>query len=88
MAEAHAKNHDYHILSPSPWPLIGAFSGFVTTTGAVFWMKGLTLGGLAVGPYMFSAGFLGILYTMLSWWKDVTREACSTTQNICFYLNT
>ena len=77
MAGAHAKNHDYHIINPSPWPLIGAFSGFMMAFGAVFWMKGLTLGGLAVGPYVFGAGTLGVLYTMLSWWKDVTHEANS-----------
>src|SRR5919112_1341942 len=23
MAEAHAKHHDYHLVDPSPWPLIG-----------------------------------------------------------------
>ncbi|GJE29072.1 cytochrome c oxidase subunit 3 [Methylobacterium organophilum] len=77
MAEAHAKNHDYHIINPSPWPLIGAFSGFLMAFGAVFWMKSLTLGNLAVGPYIFGAGTLGVLYTMLSWWKDVAHEANS-----------
>ena len=77
MAGAHAKNHDYHIIDPSPWPLIGAFSGFLMAFGAVFWMKGLSIAGLAVGPYVFGAGTLGVLYTMLAWWKDVTHEANS-----------
>ena len=77
MAGAHAKNHDYHIINPSPWPLLGAFSGFLMAFGAVFWMKGLSAGGLAIGPYVFGAGTLGVLYTMLSWWKDVTHEANS-----------
>ncbi len=75
MAEAHAKHHDYHLVNPSPWPLLGSFSGFITTTGAVFWMKSLTLAGLAIGPYLFFAGVIGILYTMLSWWRDVVHEA-------------
>ena len=75
MAEGHAKNHDYHLVNPSPWPLIGAFSGFMLTTGAVFWMKGLTLGGLAIGPYLFGAAALGVLYTMFAWWTDVAHEA-------------
>ena len=26
---AGAKNHDYHILPPSPWPLLTAFSALV-----------------------------------------------------------
>ena len=24
MADAHAKNHDYHLVDPSPWPFVGA----------------------------------------------------------------
>ncbi|KQP09915.1 MAG: cytochrome c oxidase subunit 3 [Methylobacterium sp.] len=75
MAEAHAKNHDFHILAPSPWPLIGAFSGFLMAFGAVFWMKSLTIGTLSPGPYIFGAGTLGVLYTMYAWWKDVVHEA-------------
>lgn len=75
MAEAHAKNHDFHILAPSPWPLIGAFSGFLMAFGAVFWMKSLTIGTLCPGPYIFGAGTLGVLYTMYAWWKDVVHEA-------------
>ncbi len=26
MAEAHTKHHDYHLVDPSPWPVIGALS--------------------------------------------------------------
>jgi cytochrome c oxidase subunit III len=75
MAEAHAKHHDYHLVDPSPWPLIGSVSAFVMAVGAVMTMKSLAVGGLQLGPYVFGAGILGVLYTMLSWWTDVTREA-------------
>jgi cytochrome c oxidase subunit 3 len=75
MAEAHAKHHDYHLVNPSPWPLVGAVSAFVMAVGAVMWMKTLSPGGLHIGPYVFGAGFLGVLYTMLSWWTDVVHEA-------------
>ena len=34
MAEAHAKHHDYHLVDPSPWPIIGAVSAFVLALGA------------------------------------------------------
>ena len=27
MAEAHAKQHDYHLVDPSPWPIVGAIGG-------------------------------------------------------------
>jgi cytochrome c oxidase subunit 3 len=75
MAEAHAKKHDYHLVDPSPWPLIGSVSAFVMAVGLVFTLKQMTVGGLALGPYIFGAGILGILYTMLAWWSDVVREA-------------
>jgi cytochrome c oxidase subunit 3 len=75
MAEAHAKHHDYHLVNPSPWPLVGSLSAFIMAVGAVMWMKSLAPGGLHIGPYVFGAGFLGVLYTMLSWWTDVVHEA-------------
>jgi cytochrome c oxidase subunit III len=75
MAEAHAKHHDYHLADPSPWPLIGSISAFTMAVGLVMTLKSLTIGGLALGPYLFGAGILGVLYTMLSWWTDVIREA-------------
>jgi cytochrome c oxidase subunit III len=74
MAHGEVK-HDYHLVDPSPWPLIGAISAFTMAVGLVMTMKGLRPGGLTAGPLVFAAGILGILYTMLSWWRDVIREA-------------
>ena len=75
MADAHTKNHDYHLVDPSPWPFIGSISAFVMAVGAIMWMKGMGIGGLKAGPVVFGLGFIGVLYTMISWWTDVTREA-------------
>src|ERR671913_302948 len=75
MAEAHAKNHDYHILEPSPWPLIGAVSAFLMASGFVTWWKDIEIAGMHLGPFIFGAGIIGVLYTMISWWTDVVREA-------------
>ena len=77
MAEAHAKNHDYHILEPSPWPLIGSVSAFLMASGFVTWWKEIAIAGMHLGPFIFGAGIIGVLYTMLSWWTDVVREANS-----------
>ena len=77
MADAHAKNHDYHILPLSPWPFIGSLSAFVMAVGAVMWMKKMTMGGLPVGSALFYAGLIGVLYTMFAWWSDVVKEANS-----------
>ena len=74
--DAHAKpNHDYHLVEPSPWPLTGSVAAFVMAVGAVFWMKSMPFGGLQLGGYVFGAGLIGVLYTMLMWWRDVVREA-------------
>ncbi|AXI45729.1 cytochrome c oxidase subunit 3 [Sulfitobacter sp. SK012] len=65
---AHAKNHDYHILSPSIWPLLGALFGFVMLSGAVAWMHEIT-------PFIFLIGLVGTLYTMFAWWSEVVEES-------------
>ncbi len=75
MAEAAEIKHDYHLVDPSPWPIIGSFSAFVMMVGLVLTMKALPIAGLKPGPYVFGAGVLGIIYVMISWWSDVAREA-------------
>ena len=32
---AGTKNHDYHILPPDIWPLVGSFSALIMTSGGV-----------------------------------------------------
>ena len=68
MADAHAKNHDYHLVDPSPWPFVGSVSAFVLAVGAVFWMHG------TLSPAVMLIGLLGVLYTMFMWWRDVISE--------------
>ena len=75
MADAHAKNHDYHLVNPSPWPIIGATSALIMAIGAVFSMKGVPLFGMKLGPFLLGVGVIGVLYTMMAWWTDVTHEA-------------
>ena len=76
MADGHAKpNHDYHLVNPSPWPLVGSISAFVLAVGGIFWMKNLKMFGLPVGPSIFGAGLIGVLYVMIAWWSDVVHEA-------------
>jgi len=64
---AHAKNHDYHILPPSLWPLLSAVGAFVMLSGAAVWMKGLT-------PWLFAVGAAMVAYSMFGWWSDVVAE--------------
>jgi len=68
MADAHAKQHDYHLVEPSPWPAVGAVSAFVSAIGAVMWFHDQ-------GPVVLILGLIGIVYTMAAWWRDVIIEA-------------
>ena len=72
---AGAKNHDYHILAPDPWPIIGAFSALTMAAGAIMWMHGGHVGQPNGGGWVFLIGLAAVLYTMLSWWTNVVREA-------------
>ena len=38
MADAHAKHHDYHLVDPSPWPVVGSISAFIMAVGAITWI--------------------------------------------------
>ncbi|MCS6761521.1 MAG: cytochrome c oxidase subunit 3 [Candidatus Devosia symbiotica] len=67
MAEI-AKNHDYHMVEPSPWPFVGSVSILIMAMGSVFWMHHWT-------PWVFFIGLVGVLYTMFAWWSDVVGEA-------------
>ena len=73
MSTADVK-HDYHLVSPSPWPLVGSIAAFVMAVGGVIWMKGL-FGMPKHTPWVFYAGLAGVLYTMAGWWMEVTKEA-------------
>jgi cytochrome c oxidase subunit 3 len=71
MADAHTQQHDYHLVDPSPWPIIGSVSAFIMAVGAIGWMHH----SFAAAPFVFGAGVIGVLYTMVAWWRDVIREA-------------
>ena len=36
---AQGRTHAYHIVDPSPWPVVGSLGAFVMLAGAVFWMN-------------------------------------------------
>ena len=83
MASSGHKHHDYHLVDPSPWPVIASFFALLMAFGAIAWMRsmgegasGLTVGPLTLkGPMLFAAGFGGICATAFMWWRDVIKEA-------------
>src|SRR5580693_7779659 len=75
-SDAH---HDYHLVDPSPWPVVGSLGAFTMLSGAVFWMNKDYTGffGLPVNgqPWIFLIGLALVLYTMAGWWRDVIKES-------------
>jgi cytochrome c oxidase subunit III len=78
MADSHAKNHDYHLVDPSPWPIAASIGAFAMAIGAIVWMRSIGGGdglfGLK-GPTLFFLGFASISAVAYLWWRDVVREA-------------
>ena len=81
MADAHTKHHDYHIIDPSPWPVLGSLGALVTALGGIGYMRWLAgdqyvlLGINLTTPWLFFIGLLIVLYTMFGWWSDTVKEA-------------
>ena len=68
MSGSHS--HPYHLVNPSPWPLVGSFALLATVLGA-----GMAMHKIAGGVPLLIGGFMVILYVMYAWWKDVVHEA-------------
>lgn len=62
--------HLYHLVDQSPWPLVAALGAFMLTSGLVLYMHRF------VGGWnLLITGFIVVLYTMYTWWRDIIREA-------------
>jgi len=65
----NAEQHSFHLVDPSPWPLVAAFSALMLTFGGVLHMHGYV-----GGSFLWRFGFLMILFMMFCWWRDIIRE--------------
>ena len=78
MADSHAKHHDYHLVDPSPWPLLASMCAFVLAVGFIIWMRSMDGGsGLfgVQGSTVFFIGAASLIAVAFLWWRDVIREA-------------
>ncbi|MBA4164732.1 MAG: cytochrome c oxidase subunit 3 [Erythrobacter sp.] len=69
---AGTKTHDYHILEPDIWPLIGAVSALTFTSGMVLMMHDLAAWRIVLG-----LGLMGLIATFFIWFGNVVKEAHS-----------
>ena len=67
-ASSSGLKQPYHLVDPSPWPIIGAVGGGLTLTGIIF--------AAHYGSYiMLIIGALIVLGVMFVWWRDIIKES-------------
>jgi cytochrome c oxidase subunit 3 len=74
------KNFQYfpfHLVDPSPWPILLSFSILNMAIGAVLYMHGFNNGGI-----LLTTGFVLTVLGMILWFRDVIVEGTNT----CFLL--
>nr|QUB07038.1 cytochrome c oxidase subunit 3 [Thlaspida biramosa] len=63
-----SKNHPFHLVDKSPWPLLGSMIMFINFSGMIKWFfmnnSNLLLLGLTISSMI-----------MFQWWRDITRES-------------
>nr|AEP27558.1 cytochrome c oxidase subunit III [Hylobius abietis] len=62
------KNHPYHLVDQSPWPLLGSLSTFSFMMGLIKWFH------LHETNLLFFSLFTNSLI-MFQWWRDIIRES-------------
>ena len=62
--------HPYHLVDPSPWPFVISFGCLFLTYGIAMFFHGY-IGGSS----LMLTGFLIIVFTMYTWFRDIIREA-------------
>nr|ALO71110.1 cytochrome c oxidase subunit 3 [Pselaphinae sp. 10 EF-2015] len=61
------KNHPFHLVDYSPWPIMGSMGVMITMIGLIKWFYFFT-------PYLFMIGMMINLLIMYQWWRDIVRE--------------
>ena len=69
---AGTANHDYHILEPDIWPLVGSISALTFTSGMVLFMHRESMGGW---PIVLGLGIAGLIATFFAWFSNIVQEA-------------
>nr|UKE80156.1 cytochrome c oxidase subunit III [Meloe cavensis] len=61
------KNHPFHLVDISPWPILGSLSALTVMAGIIKWFHLFSTNLLFIG-------FLSMLLIMYQWWRDISRE--------------
>nr|WDE20744.1 cytochrome coxidase subunit III [Callimerus inbasalis] len=61
------KNHPFHLVDYSPWPLLGALSAMTVMMGLIKWFH-------LYNNNLLLLGFVIMILIMYQWWRDIVRE--------------
>nr|ALO76890.1 cytochrome c oxidase subunit 3 [Propalticus sp. PRO01] len=61
------KNHPYHLVDVSPWPLLGSLSAMSLMMGLIKWFHLFSVN-------LLMSSIISMLLVMYQWWRDITRE--------------
>nr|YP_009185923.1 cytochrome c oxidase subunit III [Phacomorphus fratyi]ALO70822.1 cytochrome c oxidase subunit 3 [Phacomorphus fratyi] len=61
------KNHPYHLVDYSPWPILGALSAMILMIGLIKWFH-------CYNNNLFILGLITTIMIMYQWWRDISRE--------------
>lgn len=81
MSAENAHAHDYHLVDPSPWPVIGAIAAGLMFFGVVVFMHPSFFGDdlepmlSSIGLWLIAPGTILLVITAWLWWRDVIMEA-------------
>ena len=71
--------HDYHLVQPSAWPIVGSAGAFLAAVGAIAYFQTLKeaapLFGVFSGPWLLLGGLVILIITFVGWWRDVVKES-------------
>jgi len=62
------KNHPYHIVDPSIWPLLCSIAAFFSVVGVIAWARDM-------GPWLLIGSLITLLVLAGKWWSDVISES-------------
>ncbi|KAI5474108.1 cytochrome c oxidase subunit 3 (mitochondrion) [Pseudohyphozyma bogoriensis] len=61
--------HPFHLVTPSPWPLLTSFALLILTIAAAMYFNGFANGGT-----LLALGFVSTVSAMILWFRDVVAE--------------
>lgn len=64
------RSHFWHLVNPSPWPILSALNLFNALTGLILFFHSKT-----IGSFLTIYSFINLIFVVECWFTDIIREA-------------